>query len=263
MTLLFTQVWLWSLAAFLLGSLFTWLLFGLPLKRRLNALSADYARQPPPRLSRPDGDDESQPTALDLFEPQRPIPVPMHDDGYAAQTEFPGPGRWEAFDGAWREEHDVTVARSRNALVEPPVPDGMAGLPAGDAGPGEPTSLQSIEANRSDTRFDGPAPGMSPAQKPPDPMRNPRGQAEHRVPPYVPPSDPEITQVIPRIAEDADDSDTQLTPGEQYMIKGHFASRQYHTPDSPQYNHIVAEVWFRTVEDAEQAGFESWNARTH
>jgi hypothetical protein len=51
-------------------------------------------------------------------------------------------------------------------------------------------------------------------------------------------------------------------PSDGYMIKGHFASRQYHTPDSPQYERVVAEVWFRTAADAEQAGFEAWNART-
>lgn len=37
MTWLFTQVWLWSLAAFVLGSLLTWLLFVWPLQRRLDA----------------------------------------------------------------------------------------------------------------------------------------------------------------------------------------------------------------------------------
>ena len=44
-----------------------------------------------------------------------------------------------------------------------------------------------------------------------------------------------------------------------HMIKGHFPSQQYHTPDSPQYDRIVAEVWFRTAADAEQAGFEPWD----
>ncbi|MEV4728870.1 hypothetical protein [Saccharopolyspora sp. NPDC049426] len=43
------------------------------------------------------------------------------------------------------------------------------------------------------------------------------------------------------------------------MIKGHSASRTYHTPDSPQYDQISADVWFRTPSDAEIAGFESWN----
>lgn len=51
------------------------------------------------------------------------------------------------------------------------------------------------------------------------------------------------------------------TRREGYMVKGHFASRQYHTPESPQYERIVAEVWFRTAADAEQAGFEPWDGR--
>lgn len=42
------------------------------------------------------------------------------------------------------------------------------------------------------------------------------------------------------------------------MIKGHSASRQYHSPDSPQYDQITADVWFRTPADAEIAGFEPW-----
>ncbi|RRO13023.1 hypothetical protein EIL87_25550 [Saccharopolyspora rhizosphaerae] len=44
------------------------------------------------------------------------------------------------------------------------------------------------------------------------------------------------------------------------MIKGHSASRQYHTPDSPQYDQITADVWFRTPSDAEIAGFAPWHA---
>ena len=43
------------------------------------------------------------------------------------------------------------------------------------------------------------------------------------------------------------------------MIKGHSASRQYHTPDSPHYDQITADVWFRSPSDAETAGFEPWN----
>lgn len=44
-----------------------------------------------------------------------------------------------------------------------------------------------------------------------------------------------------------------------YTIKAHFASRQYHTRESPDFERITAEVWFRTAEDAEQAGFEPWD----
>ncbi|QGK71620.1 hypothetical protein GIY23_20720 [Allosaccharopolyspora coralli] len=43
------------------------------------------------------------------------------------------------------------------------------------------------------------------------------------------------------------------------VVKGHFASRRYHTPDSPYYDRIVAEVWFADAEEAERAGFEPWD----
>ena len=39
MSWLFTQVWLWSLAAFALGSLLTWWLFVRPLRRELRELA--------------------------------------------------------------------------------------------------------------------------------------------------------------------------------------------------------------------------------
>ncbi|WP_406688566.1 hypothetical protein REH65_19290 [Saccharopolyspora sp. ID03-671] len=43
------------------------------------------------------------------------------------------------------------------------------------------------------------------------------------------------------------------------MIKGHSASRKYHSPESPEYDRITADVWFRTPSDAEIAGFEPWH----
>ncbi len=43
------------------------------------------------------------------------------------------------------------------------------------------------------------------------------------------------------------------------VVKGHFASRRYHTPDSPYYDRIVAEAWFPDAEEAERAGFEPWD----
>ena len=43
MVSLFAQVWLWSLAAFLLGSLITWLLSAWPARRRLRKLRREYA----------------------------------------------------------------------------------------------------------------------------------------------------------------------------------------------------------------------------
>jgi hypothetical protein len=43
------------------------------------------------------------------------------------------------------------------------------------------------------------------------------------------------------------------------VVKGHFASRLYHTPESPHYERIVAEVSFASASEAEQAGFEPWD----
>ena len=42
---------------------------------------------------------------------------------------------------------------------------------------------------------------------------------------------------------------------EGFPIKGNADSMLYHVPDSEYYDRTVAEVWFATAEDAEQAGF--------
>jgi large subunit ribosomal protein L4 len=41
-----------------------------------------------------------------------------------------------------------------------------------------------------------------------------------------------------------------------YKIKGNADSGLYHVPDSPFYDRTVAEIWFKTAEDAEAAGFQ-------
>jgi large subunit ribosomal protein L4 len=43
---------------------------------------------------------------------------------------------------------------------------------------------------------------------------------------------------------------------EGYPIKGNAGSKLYHVPGSSHYNRTVAEVWFATEEDAENAGFQ-------
>ncbi|MER7012350.1 hypothetical protein ABT324_13080 [Saccharopolyspora sp. NPDC000359] len=91
--------------------------------------------------------------------------------------------------------------------------------------------------------------------------------------PYVPPVGAEATQVMPAVVDDEDVPPLpRRTPGagphpgrdsgwSGPMVKGHSASRQYHTPESPQYEEIVADVWFRSAADAEIAGFEPWNGQ--
>lgn len=47
---------------------------------------------------------------------------------------------------------------------------------------------------------------------------------------------------------------------EGYTIKGNANSMKYHEPDGQWYDQTVAEVWFKTAEDAEAAGFEKAGA---
>ncbi|SDP87776.1 hypothetical protein SAMN04487905_111135 [Actinopolyspora xinjiangensis] len=54
----------------------------------------------------------------------------------------------------------------------------------------------------------------------------------------------------------------QPRPDAGYTVKGQFDSRQYHTEDSPYFDRVVAEVWFRDAADAEQAGFVAWDGRS-
>jgi hypothetical protein len=101
----------------------------------------------------------------------------------------------------------------------------------------------------------------------------PQGATGAAKTPYVPPAGADATQVIPKV-EDGKAEPPPLprrTPGagprpgkeggSGPMIKGHSASRQYHSPESPAYDKIVADVWFRTAADAEIAGFQPWNGR--
>jgi hypothetical protein len=41
-----------------------------------------------------------------------------------------------------------------------------------------------------------------------------------------------------------------------YKIKGNADSGLYHVPGSAFYDRTVAELWFKTAEDAEAAGFQ-------
>ncbi|MGQ0839205.1 sunset domain-containing protein [Actinokineospora sp.] len=48
-------------------------------------------------------------------------------------------------------------------------------------------------------------------------------------------------------------------PAEEFTIKGNMDSMLFHTEESSFYSVTTAEVWFRTGDDAERAGFAPWN----
>jgi large subunit ribosomal protein L4 len=74
------------------------------------------------------------------------------------------------------------------------------------------------------------------------------------------------------VAEPADAAEGPHGPGshpatedgeapEGFPVKGNAGSNLYHLPGSRYYDQTVAEVWFATAEDAEQAGFTKAGAR--
>lgn len=49
---------------------------------------------------------------------------------------------------------------------------------------------------------------------------------------------------------------------EELPIKGNSKSRICHTPESPYFSRMKGDVAFRSVQEAEQAGYTIWSART-
>lgn len=48
------------------------------------------------------------------------------------------------------------------------------------------------------------------------------------------------------------------SPSPEFEIKARTSSMVFHTPNSPFYERLLPQVWFRTEEDAKRAGFTSW-----
>ncbi|WP_235883859.1 LapA family protein [Saccharopolyspora elongata] len=345
-TWLFTQVWLWSLAAFALGALITWLLFVRPLRRQLAELTAGY----------PEGEyvyeQQDEPVAaeapLDLLRPapprwERPDDPEVGDWGRAPRAwvapEKSGPERSDS-DSEWFRQWDERVngvdqADAAVTAVQPRVP------PAEEPRPVEPRTVESkpAEPKPEDPEADEPTASVKPVEPPAEAPAEPAAAERKATPeepatdisawpeaeptesritgrledaddatesrlsgqlrslfenveprsgaaaetPYVPPVGADATQVIPKVAdrgpESADSAEGSAEPpplprrtpgagprpgregGSGPMIKGHSASRQYHSPESPAYDKIVADVWFRTPADAEIAGFVPWNGQ--
>jgi hypothetical protein len=260
-TWLFTQVWLWSLAAFLLGSVFTWLLFVRPLRNRLNAVIAEYSRYVDDVDIR-QGPQTDDPRPLDLFEPEAPSEeISVDGTAHAVHPwELPQPEWQAATEVAMDSAPQVERARTGFAVSpsqvesDEPTADTEVTAPAaeGEISPedtenDEPSGLLNTWFQKSDTDAGRAGDLVASAEASNDSERSET-----------------TTQRIPIVRDEprsVSDEDSPVASSDGYVIKGHFASRQYHTPDSPQYERVVAEVWFRTVTDAVQAGFEPWDAR--
>nr|WP_228046564.1 hypothetical protein [Saccharopolyspora sp. HNM0983] len=294
---MFTQVWLYSIAAFAFGVLLTWLLFVLPLRRRAAGLAADL-REAWSSVTddAPDDDREDDPRGgpFDLLEPDRTgesrdgptetglrwdddDPVDLH----RAVTTAPYVTRRSAAasDGAAAADQDPPTRPAEPRADAPAFPasaEAGAGAAEGTAdsaaGTAEPPHRSSDEADAEQaqpgSRWQRPVlngtageHGIEEADG-----SGPRGSL------FEPEAD--STQVIPKVDDEGEPPPLpRRTPGSgprpgregggggAPVVKGHSASRQYHTPASPHYADIAADVWFRTPGDAEIAGFEPWDGR--
>ncbi|RCW46853.1 hypothetical protein DFQ14_101193 [Halopolyspora algeriensis] len=189
MTWLFTQVWLWSLAAFVLGSLLTWLLFVLPLQRRLDAA-------------------RSQTDALDTV-----IAAPQHDGGFGdgplvvREEEY---SAWDLLRGEQDERGEWAAGpeAAESGLSEATSPHGASGAVAGIAASGEaggvspdvaePGTVEIRDVSERERSFDSTS-GRDPQPRSEDPdlsgrleslfepLVSPRIEQDRHDTPYVPP----------------------------------------------------------------------------
>jgi hypothetical protein len=122
---------------------------------------------------------------------------------------------------------------------------------------------------------------VSPVPNAEDPARSP----VPRIPSSAPPPDAESMDTEEETSQDESPAFTETTlrghdgasqpsqhdasalaveqgaPDAAHIVKGNTRSMRYHTPDSPYYSRTKPGAWFRTIQEAEEAGFSAWNER--
>lgn len=151
-----------------------------------------------------------------------------------------------------------------------PTPRGTADQGAGAPRPatGDPTTSGAVTAAGLPKRQPKAPPrfGAQPSTPPSPPPMPPR--SGRPVAPSAPPPAPATPPVPPRPAgpppgpygpNSALPKPDGSAPSPEFTVKGNASAMLFHTPDSPYYARTRAEVWFRSAEDAERAGFRAWN----
>lgn len=273
MTWLFTQVWLWSLAAFVLGALLSWLLFVPRLQRRIRWLRQDvvdweaaydeatWPAPGPSGLSLLPGQEE-----VDGWERQRDwdrtrmsgdtariAPVNGTEPEVEPVEQQPAPAEQDDSDLRLEEQRTARVEPVRSPVAEAAAPDPTAPDPTAPAEREIPGAESEPGGN---TWFRNPE--LEQVDEPTGDLDADDAQLPKRAPGVGPRPGPSAVSGV-RIPGEPRNSGGEATSGEAprggAMVKGHFASREYHTPESPRYGEVEADVWFRTAADAEQAGF--------
>ena len=267
MTWLFLQVFLYCLASFLLGVLLTWFFAVRPHKKQVTGAAADVDTAADVDAAEATAADTEVSTLAGDPEAEAPAAV-VASDADAAESEDAGT------DAELAESPEVAVAADLGAgspeaeadLVTPDVDaDADSDAPAGDADAdsGAPsddpdTGESSAEAPLAAVSAGGDAPSAE--------VSGDAAAAGATVgvatATLAEPAGAPGPEVDPRFGEgSAEPLADGAAPSEEYVIKGNADSMLYHTTASPYYGRTIAEVWFRTEEDAQRAGFTAWNQR--
>jgi hypothetical protein len=282
-TWLFTQVWLWSLAAFVLGALLSWLLFVPRLNRRIRWLQQDLADWEA-AYDEVRGAPRPEPSGLDLLPGQEEV------DGWERQRDWdrtrmsgntarmapvngstdpeiepveqqPAQAEPDDTDLRLEEQREVRTARiARPAEEAAPEPTAPAEGEIPEAGTAQNSWFRKPELEQSGdevvTSVSGDLAEGATAEQPAKSgaAQEPLPKREFGAGPRPGPSAVSGVRIPGEPREKTARGKEQPHGGG--MVKGHFSTRKYHTPDSPHYGEIEADVWFRTPADAEYAGFE-------
>lgn len=210
--------WPWTLLAFLVGAIITWLLLNRrpqspaevpaeheePVEEKTLVGAGVTAAGTTPAAPTPKPEAKAAPTPK--REPASPKPEPKPKPEPAAATPEPEP---------------KPAAPTPKRKPEP-----------------EPAAMQPVFSQRMDagepTLFDDAGPAADEVQV----------KSED-----VPPG---------RYGEGSADAVAHQGPPDGFTIKGNVQSMLFHTPDSPYYGRTKPEVWFRTEADAESAGFTKY-----
>ncbi|HEY0538661.1 MAG TPA: hypothetical protein VGD53_09830 [Actinoallomurus sp.] len=220
--------WPWTLVAFLLGAVITWVLLG---RRQQSKAPVEAHREAEEAVEEKTlvgagvGAAASEPAA-------RTTPAPasrrFEPDPPEVQIEPPAP---------------VTAAPPSPEPDQPAAPEPAVQAPPEPAVQAPPEPKVPVFSRRMDAADDHPVPTLFD-----DPV-----EAEIVVPAKEVPAG--------RYGEGSADAVPHQGPPDGFTIKGNAQSRLFHTPDSPYYGRTKPEVWFRSEADAERAGFTKYARR--
>ncbi|MGE3289207.1 MAG: hypothetical protein AB7J32_24345 [Pseudonocardia sp.] len=193
--------------------------------------------------------------------PQVAPPAPSPVRLAAAETEAPpvevAPAGEPADPAATHGERNGRVAAAPDVPAAETTPGTAAGTTAEErAGGQEPGSPVASDASVADAPVADAPVADAPAAD--DPAPDPAFEASAPQPVVTTPAAAAATVPATGGAPSLPDGSA---PGPEYTIKGNAGSRLFHPPSSPYYSRTKAEVWFRTPEEAREAGFTEYTPR--